>query len=332
MDINNLNSLFYSRVDNVWSDSGLADFFTKIEPIQSALAEKIENLIPKKFIRVKELGSGADLSRWEIISKLKLKRKWNVILTDFSEKSIPSVKTLSESKNFHFSSEKYNLLNQFPLLKKRDRYDVILATYVFDSIWFSQDNHYEKLGNIWHKTTYKLDIDKNYPKRKLLSKALKKTSSIKSTQIDQFQHIKIERKVDTIDINKVPYGGKISKYYKNKSKIRLNFPGGLINKIIEAFERQLTPSGLFIIGDMAINSKKGFIPKDSPNDKFIYMTDYMTSGKVAKFKVEDYGLAALILKQKGFDVELETVEDFIKNSGYEIPLKVRDHWIMTIKR
>ena len=137
MDINNLNSLFYSKVDNVWSDSGLADFFTKIEPIQTALAEKIVNLIPKEFIRVKELGSGADLTRWEIISKLKLKGRWQVTLTDFSDKSIPSVKTFKDSENFLFGSEKYNLLNPTPRLVKKDRYDAILATYVFDSIFFS---------------------------------------------------------------------------------------------------------------------------------------------------------------------------------------------------
>ena len=84
---------------------------------------------------------------------------------------------------------------------------------------------------------------------------------------------------------------------------------------------------------MAVNTKKEF------------MADYLTSGKVAKFKVEDYGLAAFILKQNGFDVELVTVEDFISvacnsiiynavinNSGYEIPLKVRDHWIMIVKK
>lgn len=330
--INNLNTLFYSKVDNVWSDSGLADFFTKIEPIQTALAEKIEKLIPKNFIRVKELGSGADLTRWEIISKLKLKKIWQVTLTDFSDKSIPSVKTLSESKNFHFRSEKYNLLNPTPRLVKKNRYDAILATYVFDSIWFPEDFHYEKIKNTWHKTTYKLDVSKSYPKRNLLLKALENPSSIKSMQIDQFQYIYIKKKKAIVDINNLPYGGIISKYYAKKSKVSLNFPGGLIKKVIEAFEKQISPDGAFIIGDMAVNSKKGFTPKDSPNDKVIYMTDYLTSGKVAKFKVEDYGLAAIILKLKGFDVGLETVEDFIKNSGYEIPIKVRDHWIMTIRK
>ena len=320
MDINNLNSLFYSKVDEVFKSSGLADFFTKIEPIQSALATKIEKLIPKKLIRVKELGSGADLTRWKIISKLRLKSKWQVILTDFSDKSIPNEKILSVRENFHIRSEKHDLLNPVPLLKEKDRYDAILATYVFDSIWFPQDAHYEKLGNDWYKTIYNLEVDKSYPKRKLLLKALKNDSSNESMQIEQFQHIFIKKRQDKVDINKVPYGGLISNYYKNKHKVSLNFPGGLINVIQEIFEKQISKGGVFIVGDMAVNTKKEL------------MDDYGTSGKVAKFKVEDYGLAAIILRQKGIDVELVTVEDFIKNSGYEVPLKVRDHWIMSVRK
>lgn len=320
MNINNLNSLFYSKVDEVFKSTGLADFFIKIDPIQSALAAKIENLIPKNNIRVKELGSGADLTRWQIISKLKLERKWQVILTDFTGKSIPDVKALDVSENFHIRSEKYDLLNPTPLLKEKDRYDAILATYVFDSIWFPQDAHYEKLGNDWQKSTYNIEVNESYPKRKLLLKALLNGSSMKSMKIEQFQYIFIKKRQDSVNINKVPYGEIISKYYKNESKVSLNFPGGIINYVQEAFERQISYGGIFIVGDMAVNTKKEL------------MADYLTSGKVAKFKVEDYGLAAFILSQKGFDVELVTVEDFIKNSGYEVPLKVRDHWIMTVKK
>ena len=39
---------------------------------------------------------------------------------------------------------------------RKNRVDVILATYVFDSIWFSEDYHLEKKNNTWFQAEYKL--------------------------------------------------------------------------------------------------------------------------------------------------------------------------------
>lgn len=330
--INQLNFLLYSRVEDVFSKSGLADFFTKIEPVQIALAKKIEELIPKESIRIKELGAGADLTRWEIILGFDSKRKWQVILTDFSDNSIPDISLLAPGKNFTFTTEQYNLLDPLPPLKRKDKVDVILTTYVFDSIWFPQDAHLEKVDNKWYRAKYKITVDNNYSRKKLLSEALKIGYSPKALQTKDFQYICIEKGLDEVNIDVLQYGKVISKYYAHKSKVSLNFPGGLIKKLSEAFENQISSGGVFIIGDMAVNNPAGFIPKDSPNDKNIYMKDYATSGKAAKFKVEDYGIAQIILESVGFKVEVETVEDFIAKSGYEIPLRVKDHLIMIVKR
>jgi hypothetical protein len=155
--------------------------------------------------------------------------------------------------------------------------------------------------------------------------------SNKNLQREDFQHISIKKKLIKVDIDLVQYGKVISDYYVRKSKVDVNFPGGLIKKVVEAFETQITPGGAFIIGDMAVNGREGFVTNGLPNGKSLFMDDYMTSGEVAKFKVEDYGLAKVILESYGFDVELVTVEDFIKNSGYEVPLSVKDHWMMTIR-
>lgn len=143
--LNKINSLFYSSIDEAFGSSGLADFFIKIEPIQIAIARKIEELIPKTIIRVKELGSGKDLTRWEIISKQKSKRKWDVILSDFSEKSLPDLRKIKKSENFRFSTEKLDLLAPFKRLKTKDKVDVMLITYGFDSVWFPEDAHLEKI-------------------------------------------------------------------------------------------------------------------------------------------------------------------------------------------
>ena len=312
--INKFNSYFYSSLDDVYKESGLADFFTKIEPIQTALAKKIEKLINKQEISIIELGTGKDISRWQIISGHAIK-KWVVKLTDFTDNSLPMIDEVSQRKNFDFSTKKIDLLKPFITAREKNKVDVILATYVFDSIWFQKDLHLEKKNGKWYQAKYKLT-----------------GSFTKKMSISDFQKIEIEKRLEEVDIGKFEYGEIIAKYYSNKKTISLNFPGGLINKVVEAFDKQIAPGGAFINGDMAVNDKKGFIQKDTPSGKDFYMEDYFTSGKAAKFKLEDYGLAREVLETKGFKVELETVEDFVKDSGYQIPLAVKDHWIMVVKK
>ncbi len=330
--INKYNSLFYSSTKGAFADSGLADFFIKIEPVQFALAKKIESLISKPIIRVKELGAGTSLARWKIICDLKSKKDWQVTLTDFSKNSLPNLENFATPKNFRFCSEQYSLLEPFVLLAKKDMVDIILTTYGFDSVWFEKDAHYEKKNNKWFRAKYALVVDEDCSYKKFLTKALKTGFSSKNLKIEDFQHISIKKKLAMVDINKVQYGKTIADYYSHKSEIAINFPGGLIKKVVEAFETQIATGGAFIIGDMAVNSREGFVKNGLPNGKSLFMDGYMTSGKVAKFKVEDYGLAKIILESKKYDVELVTVEDFINNSGYEIPLAVKDHWIMTVTK
>ena len=312
--INKFNYHFYSRVDDVYKESGLADFFTKIEPIQIALAKKIEKLINKQEISIIELGTGKDFSRWQIISR-HANKKWVVKLTDFTDNSLPMIKEVYQRRNIGFSAKKIDLLKPFITAREKDKVDAILATYVFDSIWFQKDLHLEKKNGRWYQAKYKLT-----------------GIFTKKMSIPDFEKIKIEKRLEEVDVGKFEYGEIIAKYYANKKNIRLNFPGGLIGKIVEAFKKQISPGGVFINGDMAVNDKKGFIPRDTPSGKDYYMEDYFTSGKAAKFKLEDYGLAREVLESEGFKVELETVEDFVKNSGYQIPLVVKDHWIMIVKR
>ncbi len=312
--INDMNKFLYSNVENVFEESGLADFFTKIEPLQIALAKKTEQLIHNKKIRLEELGSGTDLTRWEIISGLKSSKKWEVILTDFSENTLPDVSKLNKKGNYSFVTKKLNLLDKLIALNPEDKVDVILATYTFDSIWFSEDLHIEKKLNKWFYTIYKLSSLKNIK------------------DINGLAHVKIEKKLIGLDMAKHVFGNLISEYYSHKKNIKINFPGGLISKVEEAFGKQIATNGIFIIGDMAVNNTDGLIPATTAGEDPIYMEDYATSGKVAKFKVEDYGLAKKILETLRYKVELETVEQFIKNSGYKIPLEVKDHWIMIVRR
>ena len=328
--INKYNSLFYSCVNNAFKVGGVADFFTKIEPMQIALARSIRNLVSKKTIRVKELGSGPDLTRWKIISETEPETKWEVVLTDFSKNVLPDIKSLKTSNNLSLKKEVFDVLKLLPKLKSEDKFDVFLTTYGFDSVWFPDDMHLEKQIGNWYQAKYKLAIDKKYHRYKLLSNALQKGYSLQLIKLKDFKYISIKKRLFKVNINDIKYGKTISEYYSLKSHVKINFPGGMINKIIEAFEKQIAKGGIFIIGDMAVNSKQGIIPPESRQDKAFYMDNYHTSGKVAKFKIEDYGLAKKILGSEGFKVNLDTVESYIHKVEYEIPLQVKDHLIMSV--
>ncbi|MBU0570264.1 hypothetical protein KKB40_05845, partial [Patescibacteria group bacterium] len=257
--INSINSLFYSNCNEAFGKSGLADFFVKIEPVQFALAKKIEKLIPKTSVKIKELGAGTSLARWRVICDLKSERNWWVILTDFSKNSLPNLKNYKIPKNFQFSAEQYNLLEPYMPLAKKDKVDIILTTYGFDSVWFAEDAHYEKRGDKWFKAKYALVVDEGCSRKKFLTKVLKTGFSSKNLELKDFLHISIKKKLMTVDIKKVSYGKIIAKYCSHKSKIAINFPGGLIKKAIDAFETQIAEGGAFIIGDMAVNSREGFV-------------------------------------------------------------------------
>jgi len=316
--INKYNSLFYTKVTDPFESGDVANFFTVIEPVQVALAKTIESLVNNKTIRVKELGVGTGIVRWGIIPAQTTK-KWEVVLTDFDKNVLPDISRLSRFENFTFSTKVQNLIKPFTDLGDDKKYDVLLTTYGFDSIWFPQDCHYEKINGNWWKANYSLEVDPNILKKKRLA-------------IADFKDIIISKKLTEVSIDKEKFGKEIKKYYQHKKSVKINFPGGLIKKITESFDFQIADKGLFISGDMAVGTKAGKTGVDSPNGKRFAMRDFETSGKVAKFKIEDYGLAKIILEKRGFRVTLATVEDFVKRAGYEIPLSVKDHLIMKVQK
>jgi len=319
--INNYNSLFYSSVKDAFLEGQLADFFVKIDAISLAFAKKIEKLIPKDQVRVLELGTGSHFSRWEAIRNEETKKKWEVVLTDFTLNSLPKV--IKSTSQFSFKAKKLDVLKPFP----KNSVDVVLTTYGFDSVWFPEDIHLERKDGKWYEGRYKFEVSGK--RKKMILEALAKGRSL-GLFLTDFENISIRKKLFPTDLSQVKYKKQIEEYYP-AGDIKINFPGGLLAKVDEAFEKMIAPGGVFITGDMAVNSKKGVIPKNNYMGE-VEMKDYMTSGKVAKFKVEDYGLAKKILEKKGYRVELVTVEEFIAKSGQEIPLRVVDHLVMVVKR
>lgn len=322
--LNQINLLYYSKVKNAFEDGGPANFFTHLEPINFAFFRKIEKLIPNGPVHLMELCSGGSPRRWENLREFDSKRTWDITLTDFSTDFLPDIEKL-KTENLRFKTEKVNLLMHSEILKRvqDDRIlDVILVTYGFDSVWFPEDMHLEKINNVWFKANYLIEGDSSISLRMTREQLEEK----------DFEKIEIIKKLEKINLNNLKYGKIIEERYNHLDSVKVNFPGGLITKVQEAFKVLLKDSGIFISGDIAVDDKTGIIKSDNANYPDIIMDDYITVGKVAKAKIEDYGIAKVILEMEGFKVDLKNVMDFVEEMGEITPINVTDHQVMVVSK
>lgn len=327
--LNTINYLFYSHCPAAFDNSGPANFFVRIAPIQIALKNKIEATIKRDTIYLKELASGASFDRWQTIQELPTNKKWEIMLTDFSQNSLPVVKSL-KSDSYSFKTKIENLNSPLQDIKQGKKYDVVLTTYGFDSVWLPEDVHYEKKKGDWFKSKYFLQV-KNIRLRDKIDGVLKGSRS-SAFEISELSSLKVKKVLQKINILDEPFGDMISKYYAKKENIKINFPGGMIQKTKEAFDKQIEGKGLFIIGDLAVSDRSGYTKRLSLENG-LAMEDYLEVGKVAKCKVEDYGLAKKILEIEGFRVEIINLMDFIsQNTKEEPPINIVDHVFLIVSR
>lgn len=221
------------------NSSAAADFLAVNKSVQIAIKHWIESLSPSTSdeIKVLELGSSSRPTRWQTISSLTTNKKWHVTLSDFSLNALPPTELLPNTSNFYFSYKKLDLLSD-PLPSKSS-YDFIIATYVFDAIWFPQDKY----------------------------------------------------------INSI------------------NYPGGLIAKVQEAFSTCL--------------SNGFFISIDRTSTKLV--PEYELSGP-ARFKTENYQLAKSNLESLGFKVSLLPLDSFLLTASVPLPLDLSDHSVLIVSK
>jgi hypothetical protein len=311
--LNYLNTLFYSCCPEAFTTSGLADFFVTAEPVQQALYQYLSSLFPKE-LNLLELCSGSRPDRWEQITKLITpSQSWTVTLSDFSPSALPHLKSLPTSPSISFSTEILDLFSPLPPPSPTQLYDLIFTTYGFDSLWFPEDVHYEKaLSGDWYKTVWEFPptLPPGLPPPDSLPQSLSSLPPLSLELLSSFTPIK---KLVPIDIAREPYGCQIAKYYSTNQIVSINFPGGLLKLLPQFISTQLKPSGFFITGDRAHTQLSPIFP------------DFETTGQVARFQTEDYGLAAHLLTESGFKVELFSLSDLLPRFKLSLPLDLSDH-------
>jgi len=327
--LNNLNSLYFSSCSDAFSkSSGLATFYVSRYQVQYAMMRKILDHVKKPVVKIHEICSGTVLSRWQFMEKyLPSGKKFDVTLSDIAENLVTDQQIAKMNLNkIKLSYEAYDLRNDFSEKPDNQKYDVLFTTYGFDSVWHEDDRVYEKIGGKWYLITFRLRVDPSTRHFDRVLAALRNGISSDPISLDDFHHVGIEIKVDQIDISKVEYGDVIEKTYSDYEFMMMNFSGGLIERVEQAFERQLTEGGMFMIGDV-VNYLPENGDKMDPN-----MNYFNTTGRVGKYKVEDYNLAEIILKQKGFKVEVHDIRKFTESYGKTFEEDSSDTYVMIVTK
>lgn len=153
--LNNSNQEFYSTYKDPFATSGIADLFINGSQIHNALRKHIESLCPTQDIKVLELASGSGSKRWKTIAA-NSSRSWEVTLSDFSTNVFDTRKEERALTNLVLRATLIDLLKPLRLEAShkalKNRFDVIIATYGFDSIWAKHDVHIKNTLTIAQKT------------------------------------------------------------------------------------------------------------------------------------------------------------------------------------
>jgi hypothetical protein len=296
--MNSINASYYSSDMAFSESSGLADVFVKNRPLNIALGRLLASRMnAADTMRIKALSSGTSIKHWEYIANGLASSgitKAEVVLTDFMA---PPVTTLS-IPGLVIQSEPYSLLDEMPSLPKDKRFDAFLITYGFDSVWQPEDLSLKRVGDQWYQRLYRIKVADWNPRRKELITAMRQGQPLIHAHPHDYDGIVVETAMEAIDISAHPFAEHIMK----SGRTSLNFPGGMIKRVVNAVTTQVKDNGLFIIGD---TGNFGFSdPFDSP------ASDRAISGVAARYRSDDYLIAQEILeKDFGLSVSIMNLDE-----------------------
>jgi hypothetical protein len=292
--MNAVNATYYSSDEAFAPESGPAGMYGKNRPLNYALGRLMATGIGQgDSIRIKELSSGSRTDHWrDALQGVRAggAEQVELTLTDFVQPPANPVAGVT-------STEVYSLFDDLPPLPPEERYSAIVATYGFDSVWQPEDARLQRIGEQWYEERYRVKVADWSPRREELLGALREGRPLEGAVPSDFAGMYVERASEPIDISAHPYRRYIG-LHDSKS---FGFPGGLIKRVVNAFENQLTDEGVFISCD---TGDFGHMPERT------LLSARGISGVAARYHSDDFRIAKEILEQEhGFEVSLMTLDE-----------------------
>ncbi len=316
--VNDINRAYYGLPSNTaFLNSGLAPYFVEIPSVQHALSHAIESHLPNRVrrpIKLVEIAAGLR-NRWRLWSETR--RRYDVTLTDFSPHILPDSAHQEVGENISLRTGVYNLYEPLQLTHTDGgQFDVLLATYAFDSVWLPGDRRYVKAKNgEWCEAVYRVVVPEYLePAEKLALLVALRTGVWENTNgmslLGLLKKVEIQERLLPVDMQEVPFGPQIVQMYGRLETVEVNVPGGLVQRVQEAFHTSLSAGGIFIIGDVAINHGECYTQAENGSWSQTFISGHNTSGEVAKYRVADFGLAKHILEAEGFRVTIYDATEY----------------------
>ncbi|MDQ3099411.1 MAG: hypothetical protein M3Q44_06720 [bacterium] len=327
--LNAINSLYYSSCDHAFDKkSDLATLYVKNRMVQYSMLHEILHLIKAKEMTIKEICCGGVYTRWQHFDKyLPRNRKIHAILSDFTMDIHPKDKINSLNLDgITFGFDAYDMRKPFAKLDESDKVDLMLVTYGFDSVWNEGDAMYVKEGGEWHQIKYRVRVSPTAKDPEKLIGYLRQGYCAEGLPLDDFDDVVVETIAVPVDLDKVQYGEFVKKAYGEYDEARVSMPGLLVERVREAFEKQIKKNGYFMIGEVAT------YPLKEGEKIELTIADYNTTGRVGKYKVEDFYVAEMILESMGFDVEVHDIAKLAAKYGKKIDEDTADTWLMVVTK
>ncbi|HEX8762435.1 MAG TPA: hypothetical protein VF733_01625 [Candidatus Saccharimonadales bacterium] len=311
--LNAINASYFSSPIAFTEEADLANMYAKNKTINQVFGVLMAGAAQDGWMRVKELCSGANIDHWEDIAEgadMRGVHAMGVTLTDFV---MPQ--PVRPPANLMYTAEKYSLFDSFETLPPDTRYDALIATYGFDSVWLPEDIFLTRDQNKWYQTLFRVKVADWHPRQAELLEAMRQGRALANASVSDYEGIAVEELRQPFDLDAHPY----AEYLAAVPERRFNFPGGLIRRVVEAFDRQLTEDGIFISADVG---NFGHDPRR------LHYPTFAVSGVAAHYHVSDFVVASKILQDKfGLDAQLcslEEITDYALLSNWRHPDNRRD--------
>jgi len=303
--LNDVNASYY-RSDIAFDEqAGLATLYAKNRPLNVAIGRLLVEAGRRSEsggtapLRVKELCAGNNTAHWRDITKGAVSggaAHLDITLSDFFT---PVIQKKARTRHNTIRAESYSLFDAPPNLPADQRFDAIITSYGFDSVWLPGDVHVVHTQEQWHQKLYRVKVADWHPAPAALLHALRDAAPLPHAKPADYDGIVVEHTFQPFDMSAHPHGEIISSYPKQQ----FNIPGGMVSSIVVHVKNQLERHGIFVSFDMG---DFGFRDTGRP------LSPYAKSGVAAYYQPGEYVLAKQILEQKyGLRVRLLSLAAFV---------------------